>query len=37
MPTGEQPADILTKPLGRNKFEECRKKVGVFQIPASIG
>jgi transposase InsO family protein len=37
MPTGEQPADILTKPLGRNKFEECRTKIGVFQIPASTG
>ena len=27
IPTQEQPADILTKPLGRTKFEGCRSKL----------
>lgn len=27
IPSQEQPADILTKPLGRTKFEECRNKL----------
>ena len=27
IPSQEQPADILTKPLGRTKVEECRNKL----------
>ena len=27
IPSQEQPADLLTKPLGRIKFEDCRKKL----------
>lgn len=27
--TGEQLADILTKPLGRMKFQELRNRIGV--------
>lgn len=26
----DQPADLLTKPLGRTKFEECRKKLHLY-------
>ena len=27
IPSQEQPADILTKPLGKTKFEDCRKRL----------
>ena len=27
IPSQEQPADLLTKPLGRTKFEDCRKRL----------
>lgn len=29
IPTNDQPADILTKPLGRNKFEQHRDHIGI--------
>lgn len=32
VPSDEQVADILTKPLGRIKFQEFRSKAGVVQI-----
>lgn len=28
----EQPADLLTKPLGRIKFEECKKKLNLHKF-----
>ena len=37
MLTSEQRIDILTKLLRQNKFEECRKKIGIVQISASLG
>ena len=33
IPTDQQPADILTKTLGRIKFEKCRELLGVFPVP----
>ena len=30
--TGEQKADILTKSLGRVRFQELRDKVGIIDI-----
>lgn len=30
--TGEQKADILTKPLGRVRFRELRDKIGIVNI-----
>ena len=30
--TGEQLADILTKPLGRTKFIEQRSKLGIVEV-----
>ena len=29
IPTGEMPADLLTKPLPRVKVESCRKMMGL--------
>ena len=33
IPTDQQPADILTKTLGRVKFEKCRDLLGVIPVP----
>lgn len=33
--TEDQLADILTKALGRIKFEELRSKIGMIKIPVS--
>ena len=33
IPTDQQPADILTKTLGRIKFEKCRDLLGVLPVP----
>ena len=30
--TGEQKADMLTKPLGRVRFEELRGKIGIVDV-----
>ena len=30
--TNEQPADILTKPLGRIRFAEMRRQLGVVRV-----
>jgi hypothetical protein len=35
--TEEQLADILTKALGRKKFVELRKKIGVRKIKQQVG
>jgi len=32
-PTGEQVADILTKDLGRTKFDYFREKMGMIKNP----
>ncbi|KAG0576853.1 hypothetical protein KC19_5G113200 [Ceratodon purpureus] len=32
IPTSQQPADILTKPLGRNNFEFYRKTIGITEF-----
>lgn len=33
IPTDQQPADILTKTLGRIKFEKCHELLGVLPVP----
>ena len=36
IPTDEQTADVLTKPLSKTKFEYFRDKLGVVRIPLSL-
>lgn len=34
-PTSEMTADVLTKPLSRNRFEQCRRSMGMDFVPTS--
>ena len=34
-PTSEMTADVLTKPLSRNRFEHCRRSMGMDFVPTS--